>query len=128
MQTITELLAQELNCRQEYIANVIALLDEGNTIPFIARYRKELHGAMDDTALRKLEDRLTYLRNLEQRRQEVKSAIEGQEKLTPELAAELTAVKQSSYPGVPRDAMFRDLIIRGLAAWEKQSGKNSQPV
>ena len=44
MQTITELLAQELNCRQEYIANVIALLDEGNTIPFIARYRKELHG------------------------------------------------------------------------------------
>ena len=47
MQTITELLAQELNCRQEYIANVIALLDEGNTIPFIARYRKEQHGAMD---------------------------------------------------------------------------------
>ena len=45
MQTITELLAQELNCRQEYIANVIALLDEGNTIPFIARYRKEQHGA-----------------------------------------------------------------------------------
>ena len=44
--------------------------------------------------------------------------------VTPELAAELTAVKQSSYPGVPRDAMFRDLIIRGLAAWEKQSGKN----
>ena len=48
--------------------------------------------------------------------------------VTPELAAELTAVKQSSYPGVPGDAMFRDLIIRGLAAWEKQSGKNSQPV
>ena len=55
MQTITELLAQELNCRQEYIANVIALLDEGNTIPFIARYRKEQHGAMDDTTLRTLE-------------------------------------------------------------------------
>ena len=48
--------------------------------------------------------------------------------VTPELAAELSAVKQCSYPGVPRDAMFRDLIIRGLAAWEKQSGKNSQPV
>lgn len=48
--------------------------------------------------------------------------------MTPELAAELTAEKQSSYPGVPRDAMFRDLIARGLAAWEKQSGKNSQPV
>ena len=48
--------------------------------------------------------------------------------VTPELAAELTAVKQSSYPGFPRDAMFRDLTIRGLAAWETQSGNNSQPV
>ena len=128
MQTIAEILAQELEVSPIHVQNVIDLLDQGNTIPFIARYRKELHGSMDDTLLRKLEDRLNYLRNLDQRRQEVKSAIEGQEKLTPELAAELTAVKQSSYPGVPRDAMFRDLIIRGLAAWEKQSGKNSQPV
>ena len=128
MPTIAEILARELDKPLAHVQNVIDLLDQGNTIPFIARYRKELHGSMDDTALRKLEDRLNYLRNLEQRRQEVKSAIEGQEKLTPELAAELTAVKQSSYPGVPRDAMFRDLIIRGLAAWEKQSGKNSQPV
>ena len=87
MQTITELLAQELNCRQEYIANVIALLDEGNTIPFIARYRKELHGSMDDTALRKLEDRLRYLRNLAKRREEVLAAIDGQGKLAEELAA-----------------------------------------
>ena len=82
MQTITELLAQELNCRQEYIANVIALLDEGNTIPFIARYRKEQHGAMDDTTLRTLETRLQYLRNLAQRREEVKASIAAQEKLT----------------------------------------------
>ena len=125
---IIQTLAQELDKAPQHVENVVRLIDEGNTIPFIARYRKELHGSMDDTALRKLEDRLNYLRNLDQRRQEVKSAIEGQEKLTPELAAELTAVKQSSYPGVPRDAMFRDLIIRGLAAWEKQSGKNSQPV
>ena len=79
MQTITELLAQELNCRQEYIANVIALLDEGNTIPFIARYRKEQHGAMDDTMLRTLETRLQYLRNLAQRREEVKASIAAQE-------------------------------------------------
>ena len=86
MQTITELLAQELNCRQEYIANVIALLDEGNTIPFIARYRKEQHGAMDDTTLRTLETRLQYLRNLAQRREEVKASIAAQEKLTDELA------------------------------------------
>ena len=86
MQTITELLAQELNCRQEYIANVIALLDEGNTIPFIARYRKEQHGAMDDTTLRTLETRLQYLRNLAQRREEIKASIAAQEKLTDELA------------------------------------------
>ena len=93
MQTITELLAQELNCRQEYIANVIALLDEGNTIPFIARYRKEQHGAMDDTTLRTLETRLQYLRNLAQRREEVKSSIEAQEKLTDELAKAIDEAK-----------------------------------
>ena len=83
MDAIIQRIAQELNQKAEYVENVVRLLDEGNTIPFIARYRKELHGSMDDTALRKLEDRLNYLRNLEQRRQEVKSAIEGQEKLTP---------------------------------------------
>ena len=93
MQTIAELLAQELGASPVHVQNVIDLLDQGNTIPFIARYRKELHGSMDDTALRKLEDRLTYLRNLEQRRQEVKSAIEGQEKLTPELAAAIDSAR-----------------------------------
>ena len=93
MQTITELLAQELNCRQEYIANVIALLDEGNTIPFIARYRKEQHGAMDDTTLRTLETRLQYLRNLAQRREEVKASIEAQEKLTDALAKAIDEAK-----------------------------------
>ena len=93
MQTIAELLAQELGASPVHVQNVIDLLDGGNTIPFIARYRKELHGSMDDTALRKLEDRLTYLRNLEQRRQEVKSAIEGQEKLTPELAAAIDSAR-----------------------------------
>ena len=93
MQTIAELLAQELGASPVHVQNVIDLLDQGNTIPFIARYRKELHGSMDDTALRKLEDRLTYLRNLEQRRQEVKSSIEGQEKLTPELAAAIDSAR-----------------------------------
>ena len=85
MQTITELLAQELNCRQEYIANVIALLDEGNTIPFISRYRKEATGGMDDVALRALDERLSYLRNLEQRKEDVILLIDAQGKLTPEL-------------------------------------------
>ena len=87
MPSIEEILSQELHQKQEYIENVVRLLDEGNTIPFIARYRKELHGAMDDTTLRNLETRLTYLRNLQQRRDEVKNSIENQGKLTPELSA-----------------------------------------
>ena len=60
MQSIAEILSQELKQKQEYVENVIALLDEGNTIPFIARYRKEMHGTMDDTTLRTLESRLKY--------------------------------------------------------------------
>ena len=87
MQTIAERLAQELNQSLSHVENVIALLDEGNTIPFIARYRKEMHGAMDDQTIRDLAERLQYLRNLEERRGEVKSAIEAQGKLTEELAA-----------------------------------------
>ncbi|MBO5952683.1 MAG: RNA-binding transcriptional accessory protein [Oscillospiraceae bacterium] len=87
MNTIAEILSQELGQKLEYIENVIALMDEGNTIPFIARYRKEMHGAMDDTTLRNLETRLTYLRNLQTRRDEVKKAIEAQGKLTDELSA-----------------------------------------
>ena len=89
MPTIAELLARELDKPLRHVENVIALLDEGNTIPFIARYRKELHGGMDDTALRKLEDRLRYLRNLAKRREEVLAAIDGQGKLTEELSASI---------------------------------------
>lgn len=85
MRPIAELLAEELGQKQAYVENVIALLDEGNTIPFIARYRKEMHGAMDDTTLRTLETRLTYLRNLIQRKEEVCKSIAAQEKLTEEL-------------------------------------------
>ena len=91
MLTINEILAQELGQKQEYIDNVIALMDEGNTIPFIARYRKEMHGAMDDTTLRTLETRLTYLRNLQERRDEVKRSVENQGKLTEELSAAIDA-------------------------------------
>ena len=96
MQAIIAQLAQELNKHPEHIENVITLLDEGNTIPFIARYRKELHGAMDDTALRELADRLQYLRNLSQRREEIRRSIEGQEKLTEELSAALDKAKTLS--------------------------------
>ena len=87
MKTISQILSAELNQPEAYIQNVIALLDEGNTIPFIARYRKEAHGAMDDTTLRTLETRLQYLKNLQSRRDEVKSSIESQGKLTEELSA-----------------------------------------
>ena len=86
-------LAQELNVNEKYVENVVQLLDEGNTIPFIARYRKELHGAMDDTTLRTLEERLQYLRNLEERRAAVKKSIVDQGKLTEELAAALDSAK-----------------------------------
>ena len=72
METIVQILARELDRKESQIQNVVDLLDEGNTIPFIARYRKEAHGAMDDTALRTLEERLHALRNLEKRREEVK--------------------------------------------------------
>ena len=86
MESISQILARELDRPQSHIDNVIALLDEGNTIPFIARYRKELHGAMDDTSLRNLAERLEYLRNLQERRDTVKKAIEEQGKLTEKLA------------------------------------------
>ena len=87
MQSIAEILARELGLNQKYVENVVQLIDEGNTIPFIARYREEMHGAMDDTTLRNLETRLTYLRSLQQRRDEVKKSIENQGKLTEELSA-----------------------------------------
>ena len=89
--TIAEILSSELKQKLEYVENVIALIDEGNTIPFIARYRKEMHGTMDDTTLRNLETRLTYLRNLQERRDEVKKSIENQGKLTDELSAAIDA-------------------------------------
>ena len=93
MPTIIEQLARELNRPVEHIENVVKLLDEGNTIPFIARYRKELHGSMDDTALRTLEERLAYLRSLAERRESVKASIDEQGKLTDELAAALDAAQ-----------------------------------
>ena len=87
MESISQILARELGREQNHIDNVIKLIDEGNTIPFIARYRKELHGAMDDTTLRTLAERLEYLRGRQERRDTVKKSIEEQGKLTDELSA-----------------------------------------
>ncbi|MGI5988156.1 MAG: Tex family protein [Dysosmobacter sp.] len=89
MDRIIEQIARELGKEPRHVENVVRLMDEGNTIPFIARYRKELHGAMDDTSLRTLEERLKYLRGLEERRESVKKSIADQGKLTEELSAAL---------------------------------------
>ena len=93
MDPIIQQLAAELGQKLQYVENVVKLIDEGCTIPFIARYRKEQHGAMDDTALRTLDERLQYLRGLQDRRETVKAAIDGQGKLTEELAAAIDAAK-----------------------------------
>lgn len=90
---LIQALAAELGKDPRHVENVVHLLDEGNTIPFIARYRKELHGAMDDTSLRTLEERLQYLRGLEERREAVKKSIDEQGKLTDELAAAIDSAK-----------------------------------
>ena len=118
--------------------NVIALLDEGSTIPFIARYRKEQHGSMDDTTLRKLEDRLQYLRNLDKRRQEVKSAIEGQGKLTEALsaaidsAATLAEVEDLYRPYKPkrrtRGSIAREKGLEPLAAAIRAQNLPCEPL
>ena len=90
---LIQALAAELGKDPRHVENVVHLLDEGNTIPFIARYRKELHGAMDDTSLRTLEERLQYLRGLEERREAVKKSIDEQGKLTDELTAAIDSAK-----------------------------------
>ena len=93
MEAIIQRLAQEFSVPAKHVENVINLLDEGNTVPFIARYRKEMHGGMDDQLIRQLADRLQYLRGLDKRRQEVKTAIENQGKLTDELAQAIDAAQ-----------------------------------
>ena len=85
MQSIEQLIAQEINAQPRQVAATVALLDEGATVPFIARYRKEVTGGLDDTQLRTLEERLRYLRELEERRETILKSIAEQEKLTPEL-------------------------------------------
>ena len=82
---IYQQIANELNVRQAQIESAVTLLDSGNTVPFVARYRKEVTGGLDDTQLRHLEARLGYLRELNDRRQTILKSIDDQEKLTPSL-------------------------------------------
>ena len=90
---INRILAQEFGLRQEQVDNTVALIDDDKTIPFIARYRKELTGSLDDQILRELSDRLMYLRNLEKRKEDIRNTITEQEKMTPELEAAIDAAK-----------------------------------
>jgi protein Tex len=89
MNLIEEIIAKELGIKLSQVQNVIELLDGGNTVPFISRYRKEATGGLSDEVLRKLAERLTYLRNLEERKTDVKRLIDEQGKLTEELTAAL---------------------------------------
>lgn len=82
-------LAKEFSIQESQVQNTVELIDAGNTIPFIARYRKEVTGSLDDTILRNLDERLTYLRNFEKRKNEIQEAILNQEKLTDEIVAAL---------------------------------------
>ena len=90
---IIQILTEEFSVRREQAENVIALLDDGKTVPFIARYRKEMTGALDDQTIRRMALRLQALRNLEARKEEIRSAIEGKGALTPELEKALAAAK-----------------------------------
>lgn len=90
---INKILAEEFNLRQEQVDNTVALIDDDKTIPFIARYRKEMTGSLDDQILRELSDRLTYLRNLQKRKEEISAAITEQEKMTEEIAAAIENAK-----------------------------------
>ena len=118
-------LAAELQQNEQYVANVVKLLDEGNTVTFIARYRKEMHGTMDDQTIRVLAERLAYLRGLETRKAEIRDAIDAQGKLTPELtaaienAATLSALDDIYRPYRPkrrtRASMAREKGLEPLA-------------
>ena len=88
---INRILADEFKLRREQVDNTIALIDDDKTIPFIARYRKEQTGSLDDTVLRELSDRLTYLRSLEKRKEEIISSITEQEKMTDDIAKAIEA-------------------------------------
>lgn len=122
---INKTLASEFKLKDEQINNAVALMDEGKTIPFIARYRKELTGSLDDQVLREIFDRLNYLRNLKERKEEVSAAITAQEKMTDEIqaaidkAATLVEVEDIYRPFKPkrktRASIAREKGLEGLA-------------
>ncbi|MDZ4993947.1 S1 RNA-binding domain-containing protein [Clostridium perfringens] len=121
MNNINEILSKELGISLKQVASVIEMLDEGNTVPFIARYRKERTGGLSDEVLRKFNERLTYLRNLESRKEDVLRIIEEQDNLTPELklkiekATTLTEVEDIYRPFKPKKRTRATMAVeRGL--------------
>ena len=124
---IAKLIAQELQVRLWQVEAAVSLIDEGNTIPFIARYRKEATGTLDDEQLRTLDERLTYLRNLEEKKEKVLESIEAQGKLTAELRAQIeeaqtqVAVEDLYRPFRPkrrtRASVAKEKGLQGLADW-----------
>ncbi|MDO5476036.1 MAG: Tex family protein [Eubacteriales bacterium] len=124
---IAQAIAQELQVRLWQVEAAVSLIDEGNTIPFIARYRKEATGTLDDEQLRKLDERLTYLRNLEERKEKVLETIEAQGQLTAELRAQIEGaqtqveVEDLYRPFRPkrrtRAGIAREKGLQGLADW-----------
>ena len=121
MDQMIQALARELGRTEEHVRNVVTLIDEGATIPFIARYRKELHGSMDDQLLRQLADRLQYLRSLDARKSEVKTSIENQGKLTEELSAAIDSAAtlaevEDLYPFELSGGMARRVLIATATA------------
>jgi uncharacterized protein len=135
---ITTQLAKELHIEVWQVENTRGLLGEGATIPFIARYRKEVTGSLDDTQLRNLHERLTYLENLEKRKEEVIATIEGQEKMTPELlhaiqnATVLVEVEDLYRPYKPkrrtRASMAREKGLEPLADYLLAQAQNADPA
>ncbi|MBQ9078176.1 MAG: RNA-binding transcriptional accessory protein [Ruminococcus sp.] len=134
---INKTLAKEFGLRQEQVDNTVELIDDGKTIPFIARYRKELTGSLDDQILRDLNDRLVYLRNLEKRKEEITSAITEQEKMTPEIEAAISAavtlveVEDIYRPFKPkrktRASVAREKGLEGLAQRIMEQNGSTDP-
>ena len=131
-------LANEFKIKPEYSENILKLIDDGNTIPFIARYRKEMHGSMDDQKLREISERYEYLKNLDKRRTEVRTSIENLGKLTDELAAALesaatlTEIEDIYRPYKPRRktraSVAREKGLEPLAAAIFAQETNKYPI
>ena len=130
---INAALAKEFGLKKEQVDNTVALIDDDKTIPFIARYRKEVTGSLDDQVLRELSDRLNYLRNLEKRKEEVRASITEQEKMTDELekaitdAMTLVEVEDIYRPYKPkrktRASVAREKGLEDLAAFVLNQGE-----